>query len=90
MRHKGFTNYGIALAATAIVEAVALDTRHTLPVSVAVNGFLGVNDVCLSLPAVVGRAGIERILQPRLNEAETAAFRASAVAVRKQIEAVQS
>lgn len=90
MRHKGFTNYGIALAATAIVEAVALDTKHTLPVSVAVNGFLGVNDVCLSLPAVVGRAGIERILQPRLNEAEAAAFRASADAVKKQIEAARN
>jgi ABC-type transport system involved in cytochrome c biogenesis permease subunit len=90
MRHKGFTNYGIALAATAIIEAVALDTRHTLPVSVLVNGFLGVNDVCLSLPAVVGRAGIERILQPRLNEAEAAAFRTSAAAVKKQIEAARA
>jgi L-lactate dehydrogenase len=87
MRHKGFTNYGIALAATAIIQAIALDTKHTLPVSVAVNGFLGVNDVCLSLPAVVGRAGIERVLQPRLNAAEAAAFRASAEAVRKQIKA---
>jgi L-lactate dehydrogenase len=72
MSHKGYTNYGIALATAAIVEAVALDTKHTLPVSVLVNGFLGVNDVCLSLPAVVGRSGIERILQPRLNEAESA------------------
>jgi L-lactate dehydrogenase len=85
MRHKGFTNYGIALAAAAIVQAVALDTKHTLPVSVAVNGFLGVNDVCLSLPAVVGRGGIERVLQPRLNETEAAAFRSSADAVKKQI-----
>jgi L-lactate dehydrogenase len=87
MRHKGYTNYGIALAAVEIVQAVALDTKHTLPVSVLVDGFLGVNDVCLSLPAVVGRGGIERILQPRLNEAEALAFRASAAAVKRQIEA---
>jgi len=90
MRHKGFTNYGIALAAAAIVQAVGLDTKHTLPVSVAVNGFLGVKDVCLSLPAVVGRGGIERILQPRLNEAEAAAFRASAAAVKNQIAAARA
>jgi L-lactate dehydrogenase len=90
MRHKGFTNYGIALAAAAIVQAVALDTKHTLPVSVAVKGFLGVNDVCLSLPAVVGRGGIDRILQPRLNETEAAAFRASAEAVKKQITATRA
>jgi L-lactate dehydrogenase len=83
---KGHTNYGIALSVTAILEAIALDTKHTLPVSVAVDGFLGVKGVCLSLPAVVGRGGIERILHPRLNEAEEQAFRTSAAAVRHQIE----
>lgn len=84
-KHKGFTNYGIALATTAIVEAVARDTKHTLPVSVAVDGFLGVRDVCLSLPAVIGRGGVERILKPQLNAAEAKAFRASAQAVRQVI-----
>jgi L-lactate dehydrogenase len=83
---KGHTNYGIALAVTAIVEAIALDTRHTLPVSVSVDGYLGVKDVCLSLPAVVGRDGVERILHPQLNEPEAHAFRNSARAVRDQIE----
>jgi L-lactate dehydrogenase len=87
--YKGHTNYGIALSVTAIVEAIALDTKHTMPVSVAVDGFLGVTDVCLSLPAVVGRGGVERILHPRLNEAETQAFRASAAVVRRQIEAAR-
>lgn len=82
---KGHTNYGIALSVTAIVEAIALDTKHTIPVSVAVDGFLGVTDVCLSLPAVVGRGGVERILHPRLNKPEAQAFRASAKAVRRQI-----
>ena len=84
-QHKGHTNYGIALSVTTIIEAIALDTRRTLPVSVLVDDFLGVNDVCLSLPAVVGRAGIERILHPRLNEAEAQAFRHSAAVVRDQI-----
>jgi L-lactate dehydrogenase len=84
---KGHTNYGIALSVTAILEAIALDTKHTLPVSVAVDGFLGVSGVCLSLPAVVGRGGVERILHPRLNEGEANAFRSSATAVKRQIEA---
>jgi L-lactate dehydrogenase len=87
---KGYTNYGIALAATAIIEAIALDTKHTMPVSVAVDGFLGVTDVCLSLPAVIGRRGVERILHPSLNETEAEAFRASAAAVRSQIEAARA
>jgi L-lactate dehydrogenase len=89
-KHKGYTNYGIALSVTAILEAIALDTKRTLPVSVDVDGFLGVTDVCLSLPAVVGRGGIERILHPRLNAAEAQAFRDSAYAVRQQIDAAQS
>lgn len=84
-KQKGYTNYGIALAATAIVEAIALDTKHTLPVSVAVDGFLDEHDVCLSLPAVIGREGVERILRPQLNAAEAQAFRASASEVRRQI-----
>jgi L-lactate dehydrogenase len=88
--YKGHTNYGIALAVTDIIEAIALDTKHTIPVSVAVDGFLGVKDVCLSLPAVVGRGGIERILHPRLNEVEAQAFRASAAIVQQQIEAARS
>ena len=88
-KKKGHTNYGIALSVTSIIEAIALDTRHTLPVSVAVDGFLGVNDVCLSLPAVIGRNGVERILHPRLNDAEAQAFRASAVEVQRQIKAAK-
>lgn len=87
--YKGHTNYGIALAATAIVEAIALDTKHTLPVSVAVDGYLGVTDVCLSLPAVIGRSGVERILHPRLNDSEAQALRASAAAVQNQIAAAR-
>lgn len=83
--HKGYTNFGIALAAAAIVEAIALNTRHTLPVSIRIDGFLGEKEVCLSLPAVIGRRGIERIFHPNLNAEETAAFKASAASVRKQI-----
>ena len=89
LRRKGHTNYGIALSTASIIEAIALDTRHTLPVSVMVDGFLGVHDVCLSLPAVIGRSGIERILHPMLNESEAARFRTSATAVGQQIDQIR-
>lgn len=58
-----------------------------MPVSLRVDGFLGVRDVCLSLPAVVGGNGIERVLHPRLNEQEQAAFLHSAQVVRDAIAA---
>jgi L-lactate dehydrogenase len=47
-----------------------------------------VRDVCLSLPAVIGRGGVHFTLAPDLSEAEQEAFRHSAAVVRKAIEAI--
>lgn len=84
-KHKGHTNYAIALAAAFIIQCIALDSRHTMPISLKVDGFLGVDDVCLSLPAVVGKNGVERVLHPSLNAAEQQAFLRSAAIVRSTI-----
>lgn len=83
---KGYTNYGIALATLTIVDSIVYDLRHTMPVSVMVDGFLGVENVCLSLPAVIGRRGVTRILHPPLSDEEAAAFRRCANKVRQSIE----
>ncbi|MCF3652260.1 malate dehydrogenase [Synoicihabitans lomoniglobus] len=84
---KGNTCYAVALAASVVIEAILLDEKRTMPLSIAINGYCGVHNVCLSVPVVVGRGGIERVLQPPLNEAEQAAFRRSAAAVRAVIDA---
>ncbi|RCS48244.1 lactate dehydrogenase [Bremerella cremea] len=82
---KGFTNYGIALATMTIVDSIVYDLRHTMPVSVLIDGFLDVDEVCLSLPAVIGRQGVTRVLHPLLSDEEQAAFRHSADAVKSCI-----
>lgn len=87
--HKGHTNFGIALAAAEIVEAIARNTLHTLPVSTRIDGYLGERDVCVSLPAVIGRNGIERVFFPHLNQEEEQSFHASAASVRDQIAAAR-
>ncbi|TWT31927.1 lactate/malate dehydrogenase family protein [Blastopirellula retiformator] len=87
---KGHTSYGIALATMLIVDSIVYDLKHTMPVSVLIEDFLGVSDVCLSLPAVIGRAGVTRVLRPTLSEDEQGAFRRSADAVRANIEAMPS
>lgn len=84
-KRKGYTNYTIALAAADIIQCIAMDTKHTMPVSLKVDGFLGVEDVCLSLPAVVGKNGVERVLHPKLNKPEQKAFLASAEVIRNVI-----
>lgn len=85
---KGYTNYAIAMAAGLMIEAISYDTRRTMPVSTLIDGWLGVDDVCLSLPVVIGRAGITRVLQPQLNDEEIRAFRKAGAAVRSAIESI--
>ena len=85
VRQKGHTSYAIALAAALVVEAIAWDTRRTMPLSVACGGRYGLDDVCLSLPVVVGRQGVVRVIEPRLNEAELAALHRCGQVVREGI-----
>lgn len=57
--------------------------RQEAPPSVRTGGFLGIHDVCLSLPVVMGANGIKWYLHPELSALEAAQFRAAAEAVRK-------
>lgn len=79
---KGATNYAIGLAATRILEAALHDERSVLPVSSLLDGQYGITDVCLSLPSVVHRQGVARVLTPSLSPLEVEGLRASADAVR--------
>ena len=71
---KGETSYGIGLALTRITEAVLLNENSVLPVSVLIEDFYGINDVYLSLPAVVNSAGIRQVQRIDFNEKEKNAF----------------
>lgn len=82
---KGFTNFGVAAATNAIVESIVRDEKRTMPLSVRIDGFCDVRDVCLSVPVVLGKEGVERVLKPSLSEAECVAFRKSAEVVRAAI-----
>ncbi|MBN2036066.1 MAG: hypothetical protein JW768_04925 [Chitinispirillaceae bacterium] len=86
VRKKGYTNFAISMAAALVIEAIAWDTRRTMPLSVMVQGFLGVKNVCLSLPVVLGKDGIVRVLEPELGTEEAQAFQQSAKTVRQGIE----
>lgn len=83
---KGYTNFAVASAAAMILEAIRDNSHHTMPVSTLVQGYYGIEDVCLSLPAVIGRTGIAQTLQIALNEEEQAQLHHSA----RQLSAVNS
>lgn len=75
---KGATYYGIASGLTRICKAVAYNENSILTVSAHHNEVEGIKDICLSLPAVVNRNGIERILYPELSASEHTLLRQSA------------
>ena len=67
---KGSTYYAIAEAVRRIVEAIVRDERAILPVSALLEGEYGINGICLGVPCVIGKNGIEEILEIPLNESE--------------------
>ncbi len=67
---KGATYYGIAKAVGRIVECIIKDQHSVLPISVLVDGHYGLHGIYMSLPAILGRNGVEEILDFDLNETE--------------------
>lgn len=87
---KGATYYAIALSVSAIVSAVLRDTKAILTVSALQDGSnYGINDVCLSLPCVLGANGIEREITPPMTDEEIGCLKNSETALRKVIDALQ-
>jgi L-lactate dehydrogenase len=75
---KGATWYGIAGGLVRIVQSIGGDENSALTVSIVTEGIEGVGPVALSLPRIVGRAGVVRTLRPSLREEEHAALAQSA------------
>lgn len=71
---KRATFYGIAGALTKICREIAMDSHAILPVSSLHANIYGVQDICLGMPTVIGRRGVERVLYPELSEVETKAL----------------
>jgi len=88
IRGKGATNYAVGLAASRVIEAVLYDQRQVLPVSSLLEGQAGIGDVCLSLPSVVDRLGVEMVLPSPLSDDETVGLRRSADTVRGVIKSL--
>lgn len=84
---KGATYYAIAQAVMRITRSILRDENSVLPVSTLVEDHYGVRDLCLGVPAVVGRGGVKRVLDLPLDAEESAAFRRSAATIRETLDA---
>ena len=82
---KGATNYAVGLAVCHILEAILFDEQRVMPVSGLLRGFMEMNDVCLSVPRIVGRNGIEAPLPIPMTVDEESGLRESADRIRKVV-----
>jgi len=82
---KGATNYGIGAALARIATAILRDEHAVLTVSTVVPERLGLGQVSLSVPAIIGRQGVHRILPLGASDEESVALRRSADLLRRHI-----
>ena len=75
--------YAPGAAAASVVEAVLGDQKRMVPCSALLEGEYGEKDLCIGVPCVLGKNGIEKVVELKLNAAEKEAFAKSAAAVHK-------
>ena len=90
IKRKGATYYAIGLGLLSIVESIVGDYRSVLSVSTLMMGQYGVQDICLSLPCVVGGNGIEEILMLNLSKDEEDGFRSSAAKLKSTLDSLKN
>ncbi len=75
--------YAPGAAVSAMVQAIACDTKKIFPCSALLEGEFGLNDISIGVPVVLGKNGIEKIVEIELSEAEKTKLTESAAAVKK-------
>jgi L-lactate dehydrogenase len=85
VERKGYTSFAIASCVVRICEAVLRDEQTILPVSTMTTAQHGIEGIYLSLPCVVGRHGIERVIELPLSSSEHAGLHASADVLRRTL-----
>ncbi|MGE4557422.1 MAG: L-lactate dehydrogenase [Desulfovibrionaceae bacterium] len=86
---KGATYYAVSLAVARIVKSILRNQRSVLTVSTQMRGQFGLQDVCLSLPCLVGSAGVEAVIDSPLGESEEAALLRSARTLKEAFDAIE-
>ncbi len=75
--------YAPGAAVSALVQAIACDQKKMFPCSALLEGEYGLNDICIGVPVILGKDGLERIVEIELNDAEKAKMAESAEGVKK-------
>ena len=74
--------YAPGAAVSAMVQAIACDLKKMFPCSAMLKGEYGLSDICIGVPVIIGRKGIEKIVDIDLSDAEKAHLKKSAEGVK--------
>jgi L-lactate dehydrogenase len=85
IQRKRATYYAIGLGLLSVVEAVLRDQHTVMTVSSPLSGQYGVKDISISMPTIVGRRGVEEVLNLPLSESELIAFQRSAQTLKDRL-----
>ncbi|HKK78495.1 MAG TPA: L-lactate dehydrogenase [Phaeodactylibacter sp.] len=84
--YKGATNFAVGQALVRIVQAILRDSHSVLTISIQLRGEYGIEGACLSVPCIVSKDGVEKVLVAALSEEEQRALRHSASVLKKSME----
>src|SRR5262245_59921371 len=90
IKRKGGSGFAVGLSIREVVQALTLDNRRVLPVSTLQQGLYGVDDVCLSVPTVVGCGGAREQFELPLTPKERMGIQQSARVLREIIDQVEA
>tara|TARA_B100000768_G_C11207338_1_gene344425 strand:+ start:107 stop:1042 length:936 start_codon:yes stop_codon:yes gene_type:complete len=74
--------YAPGAAVSSLVQSIACDQQKIFPCSVLLEGEFGLNDLCIGVPVILGKNGIEKIVEIKLNDSEISQLHESAEGVK--------
>ncbi len=86
---KGATFYAPANGIARMVEAIRYDKKMLLPVSAFVEGEYGVSGICIGVPAIIGKDGVEKIVELNLVGEEKTSFEKGAATLKEAVSSLQ-
>ncbi|TCK97774.1 L-lactate dehydrogenase [Natranaerovirga hydrolytica] len=86
---KGSTEFGIGTVLADMVKAILHNEHRIMPVSTLLEGEYGQEDICVGVPAIISKKGVEKIMELNLNQSEKQLFEQSCDIIRKHMALAQ-
>lgn len=83
IKTKGYTSYAVSLSIAKVLDSIHRDKSRVQPISVYLDDYYGVSDVCMSVPSLVDASGVKEVLKVRMSEEEAELFRKSGDALKQ-------